>query len=55
MAKEHKLLMDPKSIWETAKESDKKNFFILAKDYSVFLDEGRTERMAVRPSSKNTE
>ncbi len=47
MAKEHKLLMDPKSIWETAKESDKKNFFALAKDYSVFLDEGRTERLAV--------
>ncbi|MBI4800076.1 MAG: aminopeptidase [Desulfarculus sp.] len=41
------LLQQPKSVWEQADAKERKDIFALAERYKTFLDQAKTERLAV--------
>ncbi len=42
-----RLLLEPKSVWEQADASARQEIFALAERYKTFLDQAKTERLAV--------
>ncbi len=42
-----KLLLEPRSVWETADAARRREIFVLGERYKTFLDRAKTERQAV--------
>lgn len=42
-----RLLLEPKSVWDQADASQRREIFTLAERYKTFLDQAKTERLAV--------